>query len=51
MFVADIVDVAVCVPVVEAEGVGTTGASQHPPLRGLEQAQSPIRPVLGPSSE
>ena len=46
-----LVELAVCVPVVEADGVGTTGASQQPPLRGLEQAQSQIRPVLAPSSE
>ena len=51
VFVLVLVDVAVCVPVIDGDGVGMTGASQHPPLRGLEQTQSPIRPVLDPSSE
>jgi hypothetical protein len=51
VFVELCVDVAVCVPVDDGEGVGTTGASQHPPFKGLPQGQSPTNPVFDPSSE
>jgi hypothetical protein len=45
------VTVGVFVPVIDGDGVGTTGASQHPPFNAREQLQSPTRPAFAPSSE